>query len=730
MTEEQISTLAESHSDTQAVRMRPRARVMRILGRELISSEIVAIVELVKNAYDADAKRVLIRFEGDLANPSEARLDVADNGHGMRVETVLSDWLEPATPGKKKVTLSEGGRRVLGEKGVGRFASSRLGETLTLSTRRAGEPLESLVYLDWTQFDDDDLYLDQVQVAWGQRAPADIHPGGVLNDLWEVDEERPSDAELDHGTLLRMAPLRSGWSEDEIKDLRRALARLIRPGAETLDFSIRLELPEPFVELSGLVDPIESVLRPDYTIKGTVAADGTYAIEYWSGQTGETEKILGRFRFSDRPPQSGPFDVNLSIWNRDTEWLKSLARELGSTLGELRKDLDQIAGISIYRDRFRVLPYGEPRNDWLRLDLRRVQNPTLRLSQNQISGYVSISADANPELRDQSNREGLLEGPALDDLRRMLTGFLAIVEARRYKERRPEIEPAPDAPPRQPGLFDAFRIDDLAEAVRRRHPDDSDLHRLVADTQQNVEQGVGRVKEVLARYRRLATLGQLIDTVLHNTRAPLAAILNEAKLAIRRLGRAESVQAKEQTLASLQLIQQQGEVMAGAFRRMEPLGGRKRGRPREIQLEGVIADAVGAHRADLDHLGATVKLPTSATMVTAEVTEIHEVVHNLMTNSIHWLSNVPPGQRAIEIQVQRAPDGSVEILHSDSGPGVDPAIRDEIFSPYFTTRDEGVGLGLTVVGDIVTDYYGGELALLDHGPLPGATFRVTLRRRV
>jgi C4-dicarboxylate-specific signal transduction histidine kinase len=117
-------------------------------------------------------------------------------------------------------------------------------------------------------------------------------------------------------------------------------------------------------------------------------------------------------------------------------------------------------------------------------------------------------------------------------------------------------------------------------------------------------------------------------------------------------------------------------------------------------------------------------------MVTAEVSEVHEIVHNLMTNSIHWLSNMPSGQRAIQIQIQRAENGFVEIVHSDSGPGVDPAIREEIFLPYFSTRDEGVGLGLAVVGDIATDYYGGELELLDNGPLHGATFRVTLRRRV
>ena len=81
------------------------------------------------------------------------------------------------------------------------------------------------------------------------------------------------------------------------------------------------------------------------------------------------------------------------------------------SVSQVRGMLDNGAGISIYRDGFRVLPYGEPDDDWLRLDMRRVQNPTLRLSNNQVLGYVLISSEGNPKLRDQSNREGSLRAP-------------------------------------------------------------------------------------------------------------------------------------------------------------------------------------------------------------------------------------------------------------------------------------------------------------------------------
>src|SRR5206468_2812584 len=111
--------------------------------------------------------------------------------------------------------------------------------------------------------------------------------------------------------------------------------------------------------------------------------------------------------------ECGHLDLELRVWDRDE--LGNVVQKTHSTIHDIRRDLDAVAGINIYRDGFRVLPYGEPQDDWLRLDLRRVQNPTLRLSNNQIYGVVHISADANPQLRDQSNREGLDENQALQD---------------------------------------------------------------------------------------------------------------------------------------------------------------------------------------------------------------------------------------------------------------------------------------------------------------------------
>ena len=218
--------------------------------------------------------------------------------------------------------------------------------------------------------------------------------------------------------------------------------------------------------------------------------------------------------------------------------MSGLAHERGATLADVRRDLDAAAGINIYRDGFRVLPYGEPRNDWLRLDLRRVQNPTMRLSNNQIMGYVLISADKNPQLHDQSNREGLIEGPALDDLRELVKMVLAELETRRYTIRRQSETGQQTAP--AGGLFTGLDLTDISDLVRKQHPDDTRLLELVQERERELELRVKVVQEVLARYRRLATLGQLVDTVLHDGRAPLAKIGNEAHLGQRDIERTQT----------------------------------------------------------------------------------------------------------------------------------------------------------------------------------------------
>lgn len=731
-----VSDKMNKGSDNGAATLRPRARIMRTLGDELISSEMVAVIELVKNAYDADATRVLVRLREPLEK-EEGGIDVIDDGHGMTIDTVLGAYLEPATSYRKDHVRSEElGRAVTGEKGIGRFAVSQLANELELVSRRPGEPTEARVLFDWRRFDDPNAYLDEIDVAWEVAKPRDIAPGGLVEALWSGEVDSPPPERLERGTILQMRGLRAHWGRLELEALRTGLARLVSPFlyAEQIDradrFTILMEAPEAFPGLSGPVEPPESLQSPPYELKGRVEGDGSYDLTITLPGGGEPIRRRAKARFEDRDPQSGPFEVELRVWDRDQGSMNELGQQVGRSTTEVRSDLDQAAGVSVYRDGFRVLPYGEPGNDWLKLDARRVQNPTQRLSNNQIVGYVLVSQAGNPNLRDQTNREGLIHNQAYEDLTLELRTIITELETLRYKARPRRDKARGHA---QGALFSGLDLASVRDYVVEKYPQDRQLASLVGETQKAIEHDVERAQEIIVRYRRLATLGQLIDKVLHDGRAPLAKMGNQAMLGLRAISRRGEEDCEElvgRIGENLNTIHTQHDVLATVFHRIEPFGGRRRGRPAEVTVEEVLADAFGVLESDVKRTGTVVALPETQTKVTVDRAELQEVIVNLVDNSLYWLRDVPKADRRIEVTVDRDASGAVLIIFSDSGPGVPADAQEHIFDPYYTRKPDGVGLGLSIAGEIVDEYYGGDLELLTEGPLPGASFRITLRRRV
>lgn len=739
--------------------LRPRARLLRTLGEELISNEVVAVIELVKNSYDADATHVLIRFSGPL-EPENGSIEVIDNGTGMELETVRTIWMEPATPSKRGMVRRSTTfkRRLLGEKGIGRFASSRLADELEVISRAKGNAQEVYGIFDWRQFDDEAKYLDEILILWEERDPIEIKPGGAIDQLWDEADVIPPPRLRNTGTVLRMTGLKQKWEAHHFEDLRRSLARLVSPKLSKKKqddkdpgFEVALALPPEFAQYSSKVEPPPILKHPHYVVNGSMAADGSFEMRYRilaegidktvKGQLMRIKDAKGRFELRDvkatdagddkptetRAIESGPIEIELRVWDRDE--LGNVVQKTHSTIKDIRRDLDAVAGINIYRDGFRVLPYGEPQDDWLRLDLRRVQNPTLRLSNNQIYGVVLISADANPKLRDQSNREGLDENQAVQDLRDVMSELLARLETLRYSAR-----PREGKKTGKPvgGLFGGFDLGPLTEYVAKHLPQDKQAQALLEKTELQFGTQLKEIQTVLGRYQRLATLGQLIDHVLHEGRQPIATINSEAALGLDDVKRADALGANFVSKASgrYTVIRKQGDVLAVAFKRMEPFGGRRRGRPTQLYLEEIIRDAFGIFSDDISRLNVKASLPRTQTLVRVDPAELQEVVINLVQNSLYWLEQVNESKREIEVAVQRKGPEHVEIRFSDSGPGVPEENRDNIFEPYFSTKPEGIGLGLSIVGEIVSDYYKGSLELLKGGPLKGANFLVTLRKRV
>jgi signal transduction histidine kinase len=697
--------------------LRPRARIVKTIGEELISNDIVAIIELVKNSYDANATSIEINFIGRVVNVLEGKrtkkvllkqgssIIVSDDGFGMNLETVKGSWMEPATISKKNIKRSVGNkRRYTGEKGIGRFASAKLAGSLKMITRPKGDN-EIVVDFNWSDFSDDSKYLDEVKCNWEVREPKEIK---------------------NFGTILKLIELNSDWDEEKLRLLRVALSRLINPVSPITDFLMNITLPNELEDLSGPVSAPESLNKPDYYIRGKVDSAGIPILKYFSKNFGK-EKAL-TIKESDfilreplRKPEVGPFEFEFRIWNRDLDSIKRLAQEIGEKTKNVKGDLDDLSGISIYRDGFRVAPYGNKNDDWLRLDIRRVNNPTMRLSNNQIVGYVSVSLDDNPELKDQSNREGIVESQSFYDLKELIKNILNQVEQKRYEERPREV----DDPQNRQSLFSSFSLAPVSQLIKEKLPLDKEANEIVAKTETIIQKGIKKIQEVLSRYRRLSTLGQLIDVILHDGNNFLAAIDSENHLL------SKEVTKKNFDLHIVQEhiknINESRKVIAQLFKRIEPFGGRKRGRPRNIILEESIASVFSLFKNELEKLKIDITLPHSKNEIRIDEGELQMIFVNLLQNSMYWLET-SSHKRTIEISIERT-EFELSVIFSDSGPGIKEEQQKMIFDPYFSTRPDGIGLGLTIVGELVTEY-DGDFALIESGPLEGATFKITFRRRI
>ena len=697
---------------------RPKARLIKTIGEELISSDNVAVVELVKNSYDANSPIVTITFLGNVKQKKQGRIiqnylskegasiEIYDQGSGMSFETVKSAWMEPATDFKKKNTNKN--RKFSGEKGIGRFASAKLASRLELITKQK-EGKELVVTFNWEDFDKDD-YLENIHIHWEEREPQ------------EFKKENS-------GTLLRLKNLNTDWDTEKIRTLRTELSRLLNPIVPVEDFLIEVAIPDELnkdVNLNGIIERTELLNKPNYYIKGTITKEGDPKdFIYFSKEKGKEEQLFietNKFIQSSmlKAPIMGEFSFEFRVWNRDRDNLRNLGREVDFKYGEVKKILDEQSGISIYRDGFRVLPYGTPNNDWVRLDIRRVNNPTLRLSNNQIVGYILISAEENPLLKDQSNREGIVEGEAFDDLKEYIKLILNEVEQRRYQERERFQTSDPNA---DKNLFEKASLDTIIKTAKEKVPEQKELIETLEQKNIELEDVITNAQEIISRYRRLSILGQLIDTIIHDGRGYLSKIDGRCYLILEELK--EELLNKTEIEDNTNKIQKIRKDFSKLFERIEPFGGKRRGKFTNIVIEELIKDQFLLYNREISNLKIQYSISESNHTMKIDKADFGIIFMNLIQNSIYWLANSDKA-RKIEVEVSDSSE-SIDIVFSDNGPGIKEGTEQSIFKPYFSTKPDGVGLGLTIVGELVSEYKG-KLMLIDNGPLEGATFKIMFKK--
>ncbi len=690
--------------------MRPRARLIALIGDELISDEPVAVVELVKNAYDADASKVKVIFEGD--NPLDPKqLIIQDDGHGMSLDVVLNGWFEPGTIHKKKDGRSPKGRKFQGAKGIGRFAAARLAESLYMETKQEIAKEGVTVLLDWGAFTDES-YLDQISIDY------EFHPL----------------SELKHGTKLSLMNLhaRRHWSEDDFESLHNRLSRLISPfkseegSAEISDFDIELDIPG-YPALTGKVEPHKLTTVPKYRLVGKISADGAF-----SGKIeidGKLAKKLNSHPLGAKGEfvACGAFEVEIRAWDRDRVGLAPHMLKFDLTLAALRKILNDYSGVSIYRDGFRVHPYGEKGLDWLSLDTRSRQNPTMRLANNQVIAAIRISRDDNVELSDRTNREGLVHNSAYEALKHWFERVLGVLEEERYRVRPREEAKAEE----MSTLFEPFDMSDVVKEADQQLGSKHPVTTLVKKKDEDVREGVKRLQDHYSRVLLAAGLGQLIDVVVHEIGAPLGRANREVaylEKALKDALGAHRFGALEERFANLRVWLEQIYTLR---ERLMPKVAGKRGRTSSFSVQEEIQGNLELYSSLIAKQGIVLerKWPKEPLIVHMSRSNLGQIIANLLDNSIYWLTQHHGDGKGGKIQIRLTSlKNGFRLLVSDDGPGVPPEDRERIFDAEFSRKANGIGLGLFIVRQVIEMY--GKLLYRDDGPLSGACFEASFEQKV
>lgn len=430
-------------SEEQEIRQafRPRARLLQLLGDQLIGTPKLAVFELVKNAYDADASKVSVSIEGLRTDNPQIR--VRDDGQGMSLETIRDVWLVPGDDYREiqrtaDIRSPKFGRLPLGEKGLGRFAVHKLGDRVEMVTRAEGRK-ECVVRIDWSKLVEN-RFLEEAEVTVTERTP----------EIFTDDAT---------GTRISIDRLRDAtWSRRDVRDLYRQVTSIASPfGDREGDFRVKLKVPDHPEWISSLPSPRQLLQRAPWRFKfhfdGSVLHfeyefRGVPGIKVAPREEERTEAltIMRRLEPDDLDPNDppgrrktvklvatpemlngiGPVSGQFFIFDRD--------REVLSRYGESRfieRFLDQNGGVRVYRDGIRIYNYGEPGDDWLGLDLARVNSPTRSVSRNIIVGQIELMLSRSRGLREKTNREGFVETIEYQHLREIVGGVLAVAATER-----------------------------------------------------------------------------------------------------------------------------------------------------------------------------------------------------------------------------------------------------------------------------------------------------------
>ncbi|USE68150.1 ATP-binding protein [Pseudoalteromonas maricaloris] len=710
--------------DVTAHKIRPAARLLRTVGQDLVKDVYAAIVELVKNSYDADSKDVVVSFSYDKGAQTLV-VDVVDKGDGMSLDTVVNKWLVPATSDKLIRKRSARNRVLQGRKGIGRFAASILGSRITLETVQGGyltklnldmEKVESFTFLD-------ELELDVTHEKTPRSAGTSIKI-----ETFNLTEEK----------------LLETWTPKQLKKLLLELRSLTAPQEvfesalkqgfkiEYDQFDIKLQFYDfPLSEYSNKlikIEPFPVLDLFDYRISGKVSSDGHVSLSYQNQNVPslKPEQISVQIPLNRVEGQVYPGElyVDIRAYDRDPDSITNMIErglkdpDTGSYVGknEARRILDEYYGVGIYREQFKIRPYGDQEFDWLDLDKKRVQDPSRKIGHNQVIGFVYVRHEEHSGLEEKSARDGLIENGAYFGLTTILSTIIKQLEVRRFRYR-DKAQKGGRGSSIEDDLTSLFNFDKTKDHISseldrlKTSPEllpevKSSISKILTNEENKKANLERKIRDTIAVYQGQATLGKITHVLLHEGRKHIKYINETAP----RVAKWVSKVIKSQDSELIEKINDRSRKvvthskgLSYLFKKIEPLARTRRSPNKKLNLVNELQNIGAIFESDFTSAKIQFELRNHGGGVFIECNEVDliTVFSNLIENSIFWISQKADAEKTITIDIY-AEGSSVELEYKDSGPGFQGGNLDLMFEPGYSMKPDGTGLGLSLAGEAMS----------------------------
>lgn len=697
------------------IKIHPRA--LSAFGEDLITNDNIAIIELVKNSYDAYALKTEVIFGTD-ENGNEY-IEIKDDGCGMTRDIIESAWATIATSYKKskpyitrKFTVvddkgneytEERTRVVSGNKGLGRFSAARLGHEMYIVTKHSEDKCIS-AYFDWRSFDEATTIGDcRISLSYNTE---------------NVFANNPNKT----GTSIIIKNLRSEWSEDEIKSLISELSRLINPFENLSDFSLTLK--SRYFDDEIEIKPHSFINRPIYKITGKVENSGEVLWKY-SNDTGEkTRESEGRIQWSQEnygkialeKYMCGEFTFEIRAWDLDPASIASLHGRFNIEKRQIRNYISQYKGLSVYRDNILVLPKSESARDWLGLDAKRISKVGDRLSTSQIVGIINISNNDNPGIKDTTDREKLADTPEYRQFENIILCVINTLQNERTSDKTTQTPKATLTDIIAP-LSSKALVEDIERAIDQGQPTEEILSYIQKYDAQNEEQ-LNKLNDRLVYYAQTASLGSVASVIMHE-------ILTGMTTIKRFLNKAQNYNDyyDDRTRKYLDDANVSHKRLLDVTASFSPLY------RRDLRKKDNYCNLLECVRKSIRLIKAK-KVSSDIQFIydieqdiVVQMTEgeLQTVLINFFDNACYWIKESKNTDKRIVITAKKTKSSRINITVSDTGIGVPAENAEKIFVPGVTGKPKGIGMGLVIVTELV-NAYNGKVGLKIPGDLSGASF--------